>query len=210
MYSNELYHHGRLGQRKGVQNGPPYPLSRATVREAYYNRKIKKAQRVLEKEQKRRNKADTDESEKEEKKSKKFDSNEQLIREGSIEDLLKNRTKMSSKEVQEALQRNENLKKMYDLETDYYNKEFIKRSSVNEILRNKSNLTTEQLQDAVKRLDYTKNLNSYSKAEREKNWNSMKEVMSKVGDVKDWVRTGTDLWKNMEEAMRLMDKYKKQ
>lgn len=25
--SNELYHHGVLGQKKGVRNGPPYPLS---------------------------------------------------------------------------------------------------------------------------------------------------------------------------------------
>lgn len=27
--TNELYHHGILGQRKGQRNGPPYPLSRS-------------------------------------------------------------------------------------------------------------------------------------------------------------------------------------
>lgn len=32
---DELYHHGRLGQRWGVKNGPPYPLSSQTVRSEY-------------------------------------------------------------------------------------------------------------------------------------------------------------------------------
>lgn len=27
IYESKLYHHGILGQRKGVKNGPPYPLS---------------------------------------------------------------------------------------------------------------------------------------------------------------------------------------
>lgn len=31
----ELYHHGIKGQEWGVKNGPPYPLDRATKREAY-------------------------------------------------------------------------------------------------------------------------------------------------------------------------------
>jgi hypothetical protein len=30
MYENELYHHGRLGQKWGILNGPPYPLSETT------------------------------------------------------------------------------------------------------------------------------------------------------------------------------------
>lgn len=29
IYPDELYHHGVLGQRKGVRNGPPYPLDRS-------------------------------------------------------------------------------------------------------------------------------------------------------------------------------------
>ena len=29
IYSDELYHHGVLGQRKGHRNGPPYPLDRS-------------------------------------------------------------------------------------------------------------------------------------------------------------------------------------
>ena len=35
MYENELYHHGILGQRWGVRNGPPYPLK---VHQNIFNR----------------------------------------------------------------------------------------------------------------------------------------------------------------------------
>lgn len=34
-YSNELYHHGRLNQKWGIRNGPPYPLSKSAVRSVY-------------------------------------------------------------------------------------------------------------------------------------------------------------------------------
>lgn len=40
---NELYHSGRLGQKWGVRNGPPYPLDRATVSSKYGKKKKLKA-----------------------------------------------------------------------------------------------------------------------------------------------------------------------
>lgn len=50
IYKNELYHHGIDGQKWGVRNGPPYPLSRA-------GKVVKKAGRiVVQKTEKGRNK----------------------------------------------------------------------------------------------------------------------------------------------------------
>lgn len=36
-----LMHHGRKGQKWGVQNGPPYPLDKATVSRSYGKAKVK-------------------------------------------------------------------------------------------------------------------------------------------------------------------------
>ena len=41
--TDDIQHHGRLNQKWGVRNGPPYPLDRATVSKAYgKNRKAVK------------------------------------------------------------------------------------------------------------------------------------------------------------------------
>ena len=47
VYPNELYHHGIKNQQWGVQNGPPYPLDRAT------HRAVVKQQKAERKENKR-------------------------------------------------------------------------------------------------------------------------------------------------------------
>jgi len=40
--SNELYHHGRLHQKWGVKNGPPYPLDRSVTKGYASKQKSKK------------------------------------------------------------------------------------------------------------------------------------------------------------------------
>lgn len=39
---SDLQHHGRLNQRWGIQNGPPYPLSRAIVTKVYGKNPLKR------------------------------------------------------------------------------------------------------------------------------------------------------------------------
>lgn len=45
--SDELYHYGRIGQKWGVLNGPPYPLDRQTVKEVYGNKKTGSEKKAL-------------------------------------------------------------------------------------------------------------------------------------------------------------------
>ena len=41
---DDLQHHGRLNQRWGIKNGPPYPLSRKTVSKVYGKNPLKEAE----------------------------------------------------------------------------------------------------------------------------------------------------------------------
>lgn len=45
MKNNELYHHGRLGQRWGKKNGPPYPLDYSQLSQAERERAKSRAKR---------------------------------------------------------------------------------------------------------------------------------------------------------------------
>ena len=48
FYRDYLSHHGRLGQKWGQKNGPPYPLSSETIREEYSNNIYEKAKSNVE------------------------------------------------------------------------------------------------------------------------------------------------------------------
>ena len=111
VMSDDIYlcHHGRLGQRKGIQNGPPYPLGSGQLsstekkeggwiskfaegrREA---KKIKKRQQAL---QKARNARVAKKKNEEERK--------RLIEKGTKDEILKNRSKLSTDEMNKALDR---------------------------------------------------------------------------------------------------------
>lgn len=85
-YNDELYHHGRLFQRWGVRNGPPYPLSRSAVKKAYG----KKGGRQLSEEERAAN----HEAEK-----------QRVLREGSATEVLQYAGEISNQELSNALNR---------------------------------------------------------------------------------------------------------
>lgn len=126
----ELFHHGRQGQEWGVRNGPPYPLSRQVVREAYgkgpigqikYKRDLKaqeRAQKVakkeinkrysqLEKARKENVERITDEKEKKEIINK-------AINTGDLITLAKFQDSLTNEQISTALTRAEWLKKLND------------------------------------------------------------------------------------------------
>lgn len=161
--TNELYHHGRLNQRWGVRNGPPYPLSRATVQKAY----SKKRRGPLEYLKERREKKEAEKRSEEEKKtaeekSRRAADKERVLREGSATEVLQ---------------------------------------YVNE-------LTPQEFQNAINRIKWTNELRRLSAEESDQGWKAMDRTMKKVGNVKDWARTGVDLYKTLDEAMKLSSKDK--
>lgn len=159
MY-NELYHHGRLHQRWGVKNGPPYPLSRSTVSSVYGSRKAKKA--------------------------------------------AKKQEKIERKEAEKrAEEEKEALRKAADKER------VLREGTATEILQYANELSTNEINEAVNRINAMNKLNNLSRAELEKGWDTVDKIMKKVGNVKDWTKTGTELWKNIQEAFELYEGYKK-
>lgn len=57
--NDELYHHGRKGQKWGEQNGPPYPLNKSGIQKFKYNLEKDKKQREKDREYAREQKRKT-------------------------------------------------------------------------------------------------------------------------------------------------------
>lgn len=170
MYYNELYHHGRLGQKKGVRNGPPYPLSRGVVKKAYgrkrgisgylqARREKKELKRLSEEEKKasERRKAE------EEEKARRDADRERVLKEGTA----------------------------------------------TEVFQYKNELSPQELSQALNRIKWTNELARLASEESDKGWKTIDQVMKKVGNVKDWTRTGVDFYKVLNEAIELVNKEKK-
>lgn len=51
-------------------------------------------------------------------------------------------------------------------------------------------LTNQELRTAIDRVKMNRELYNISKQEFDEGWNSIKSVMKKVGDVKDWIKLG--------------------
>lgn len=111
-YGDELYHHGRFGQRWGVTNGPPYPLSRSVVRSAYGKRKMQKAaekQAKVEREEAARKEAE------EKERQRKAADKERVLREGSASEILKYKNELTTAEIENAIKRIEKTRKLIEL-----------------------------------------------------------------------------------------------
>lgn len=107
--SDELYHHQRLGAHWGIMNGPPYPLGRSQLSSTEKKeggwiskfaegrkaaKKKKQQQKNLEKARKKRiaNKKEAEEK-------------KRIIEKGSKDEVLKNQHKLSTEEMNKALDR---------------------------------------------------------------------------------------------------------
>lgn len=97
---NDLYHHGRLGQKWGEQNGPPYPLSRQQLSLGGYiqKRKEKKAAKQREENLKKAREAAAAKRQHEANK-------EKTLRSGSATEILQYQGELTNQELQNALTR---------------------------------------------------------------------------------------------------------
>lgn len=158
---NELYHHGRLGQKWGVTNGPPYPLSRSTVSQEYGRKKKRGLLSSLRSRKEKKN------NNPEEERSRYEANKQRVLREGSARDILPYINELSTNDINNAVNR---------------------LKAINEL---------QKLSDAE------------FKKESERGWNTVNSVMKKVGNVKDWTKTGVELWENIDKAMKLWEKGQK-
>lgn len=143
-YSNELYHHGRLFQRWGVRNGPPYPLSRSAVKKAYGKKGKNKQLRPMTEEERQAEK-------------------ERVLREGTA----------------------------------------------TEVLRYAGEISNTELSNALNRIKWTNELTRIAQEEADAGWKNVDKVMKKVGNIKDWTKIGVDLWRNVDDAINMLEKEQK-
>lgn len=124
MITDELYHHGRLNQKWGVRNGPPYPLSNSTVRENYGTKKkgglsgyiqTQKEKKAAEKAVKEaREKAQADKKIAEEKANRETDK-QKALHDGSAIEVSKYASELTNKELKDAIDRIKNLNTLDEL-----------------------------------------------------------------------------------------------
>lgn len=181
-YTNELYHHGRAGQKWGVRNGPPYPLSKGTVKSAYGGSKRSSSSSgrndvVL--------------------------TGKPKVKAKSL--LTKRKEKKQLKEIEKATKTLEEA--IRKREEHINNKERVLREgSAREVYEYRNELTTKELEDVVKRISKRKELEKLSIEESEKGWKAVDRIMKKVGDVKDWTKTGVEMYNAVNSVMNILDK----
>lgn len=113
--NNELYHHGVLGQKWGVRNGPPYPLSSSShsssEKKAGWRKSLNAGKTTAKKKKKSPPKADVkariSKAIEEKKKG------QQKIKER--EDLIKNRRSLSDSDIKQMINRLQDEKRLKDL-----------------------------------------------------------------------------------------------
>ena len=111
-YGEYLEHHGREGQRKGVQNGPPYPLDSKTVSSAYGSRAQKFASNLLSKLKKKSSSNSGSESSgktskaKEEKPEETVEERKaRIIKENNVQEAWEHKEDFTTKEINDIIQR---------------------------------------------------------------------------------------------------------
>lgn len=82
----------------------------------------------------------------------------------------------------------------------------LREGTATEILEHLGELTNKELSDALNRVKWANELRNISKSELDKGWTNVNDVMKKVGNVKDWGRTGIELMKVINEAMAMANK----
>lgn len=177
MYYNELYHHGRLGQKWGTRNGPPYPLSSYTVGRAYSKRKLKKMQKMEEK--RKKTELQDEEKEKDEAEKRREEARRAAAKEKEERLLYEERKEMS-------------LRKGKATDVLFYKYDLDNKTLDDALKRVKWTKELEELSKKEKYMD--------------SGWAKIDSVMDKLSTITNWVTTGTNLYNSIERLLKALDR----
>lgn len=163
---SELCHHGRPGQKWGVENGPPYPLSRQGFGTTKSYRKV--MQNVA------KSVGDTVK-----KKVKQFKSSREEA---------KKRVLAKKQEKEEAK------KRAIEEAKDKERKELVESGDIKRILRNQSALSEQEIREAISRVKLNQELASLEASRINKGVNAISHVMSNAAKIGDAVENGVKTW----------------
>lgn len=163
--SDELYHHGILGQRWGHKNGPPYPLDSSDYSKAEKKaaKKSARAERRAERKEKKRLKKDF---KLEKKAAKAEEARQKILNTGSLNDIRKLRKKgqISNSEYTEVFKRLENEQKLDDFDKK-------KKANMAEKMNSAKNMVSTINSGSQQALQlYNRGASVYNQIARRKGW----------------------------------------
>ena len=190
MYQeNYLSHHGVLGQRKGVKNGPPYPLKpgdhSATEEKAGWKKSlsVKGTRGDIEREP---------EKKPEEKKSLLRRMKEHKVkRELELEEIRRQeQEKIRNQEEENRKQ----LQKEAEEKFEQAKKSAIDKGDKKWVQKNFDKLTNQELEVALNRINYRQRVDTAYEEKVKTGWDRMDSVMKHVGQMTEWAKKGTNAY----------------
>ena len=190
MYSyDELYHHGRLGQKWGDRNGPPYPLTKEVIRSEYQGKGG-----LLEKRKKAKMKNMTGVGTKATAKNSKIGT-------AKLENINKTKTGIinangSGEKRLEQVQKTAT-KKMESTEQKTAEKK------LEQIDQTKTRADArESIAEAVKNVDIDRSVDSIGEVASDAYDSALKEFLDKAANIKDASEIFSEVWENFSEFFK--------
>lgn len=213
IYSNNdwrsysLAHSGRLLQKWGVRNGPPYPLGKSQLTSAYKrNGGLSESaaerdgekpgagasgNRETEKRKERTSLLDKMKAAKAKKEADRAAKDEAAAKAKKDADRLANLEKARAQKAEKKRLAEEYEKEQKDFQERA--QKAIEEGDKEWAMENFSKLTNRQIDDVIKRADLNMKLDAAGPKEKD-GWDKMDEFVKKVGKVRDWVNDGTKTW----------------
>ena len=167
---SDLLHHGRLGQKWGQRNGPPYPLGMS----ARTYKAVQKTGKVISTVAKGTGKAAIATG-------KAVSKTAKALKKHHDETKIKNQKKKEVKEQKK---------------TEKMKRKAVSKNSYQELYDMKDRLTYNELKDAKERIRLEQEIYSLGHPKEPTLSDKISSVMRKVGMVNDWYKTGKSAWNN--------------